>query len=357
VKLERRVVHVGNLEVRATADGRREYRGDAIRFGESSENLGGFVEFVDPDAEIVADDVRHLINHDPNLVLGRTTAGTTRLERSGEAVTAHTDMPDTTYARDLEVSIDRKDVDQMSFGFRVIQRADGSAGDSWDFSVKPARRTLHAFELSDVSTVTYPAYPTTTAEVRSLLLANGIRELGPAVVAWDDEAGMCDYMQDVSESLPSGWDGDDYAWGYCCDVTIAGDSALVAWYDNGECVLYVTPVTLDDDGEPAAGPQDSWQPVEWQLVTAERAAAMRSTLELRAGKALSSANADHVAAIGDAHAAMSSHLDALMAAAGTDSDADGDGSATDETNAARLDFELRMLAIREAGGDPDNRER
>lgn len=330
MKIERRVVTVGDLEVRQLADGRREYRGDAIRFGEPSENLGGFIEYVDADIEITDPDVRHLINHDANLVLGRTTAGTTRLERSASGLTTLTDMPDTSYARDLEVSIERRDVTQMSFGFRVVPCADGSPGDVWDFKTSPATRHLRAIELHDVSTVTFPAYSTTTAEVRSLLRTNGVRAIGPAVVAWDDEAGMCDYMDDVSESLPVGFDGEDYAWGYCCDATVAGDSALVAWYDNGECVLYVVPVELDDMGEPVAADRATWTAVEWQLVIsdAEGARSLLAILEQRAGKALSAANADHVQAISDAHDSMVEHITALADAAGL---SESDDSVTDET--------------------------
>jgi HK97 family phage prohead protease len=347
MKLERRVV-TGDIEVRQLDDGGRQYSGYAIRFGEPSENLGGFIEYVDADCEIRGEDVRHLINHDANLVLGRTTAGTTRLERDETGVRVLTDLPDTSYARDLEVSIGRGDVSQMSFGFRVVPCADGTPGDSWDFTNKPATRHLRAIEKFDVSTVTFPAYASTTAEVRSLLRANGVRALGPAVVAWDDEAGMCDFMDDVSESLPIGFDGEDYAWGYCCDANTDGDSALVAWYDNGGCSLYVVPVSLDDMGEPVAADRDAWQPVEWQLVVASEddARAMLAVIEQRAGKALSSVNADHVQAISDAHDSMVEHITALADAAGLsesdDSTTDTSGSGAVEANARPDDRELRL---------------
>jgi len=347
VKLERRVVTVSDLEVRQLEDGRREYRGDAIRFGEPSKNLGGFIEYVDADCEIGGADVRHLINHDPNLVLGRTTAGTTRLERSGQALTVMTDMPDTSYARDLEVSIERRDINQMSFGFRVVTRSDGSPGDEWDFSTSPATRHLRAIDMPDVSTVTFPAYSTTTAEVRSLLRTNGVRAVGPAVVAWDTEAGMCDYMEDVTESLPIGFDGTDYAWGYCADVTTEGDSALIVWYDNSECELYVAPVELDDAGEPLAADRASWVGVEWQLVLAndDTMRAVRSGLEQRAGKAISSENAEHVQAIADAISGIGDHITALADAAGLSDDTEGndtEGEAETEMNARPSDAELRL---------------
>jgi HK97 family phage prohead protease len=174
MEFETRYLRGQRLEVRDLPNGQRQLGGYALRFAEDSENLGGFVESIDPNVEISGADVRHLVNHDANLVLGRTTAGTTRLTRDAEGQRVETDMPDTSYARDLAVSVERRDIDQMSFGFRVVPRSNGEPGDSWDFSTTPARRTLHAIELHDVSTVTYPAYPTTTAEVRSLLGENGI---------------------------------------------------------------------------------------------------------------------------------------------------------------------------------------
>jgi HK97 family phage prohead protease len=164
--METRYLTVANLEVRQLGDGQREFRGYAIKFDEWSSDLGGFVERCDPDcvtrALAAGQDVRHLINHDPNLVLGRTSSGTTRLERDSVGLAVVTDLPDTSYARDMAVSIERGDVSQMSFGFTV-------AKDEWDWEATPAQRTLLDVDLFDVSTVTFPAYPQTTAEIRSHL--------------------------------------------------------------------------------------------------------------------------------------------------------------------------------------------
>lgn len=64
-------------------------------------------------------DVALLINHDPNLVLGRTSAGTAQLEQTERGLKVNADFPDTSYARDLVTLLERRDVSQMSFGFRV----------------------------------------------------------------------------------------------------------------------------------------------------------------------------------------------------------------------------------------------
>lgn len=69
--------------------------------------------------------------------------------------------PRTSWAADLLESMRRGDVNQMSFGFYVRQ-------DEWteepDFGLV---RTLRDVDLFDVSVVTYPAYPQTSAEARA----------------------------------------------------------------------------------------------------------------------------------------------------------------------------------------------
>jgi hypothetical protein len=67
--------------------------------------------------------------------------------------------PDTSWYRDLEVSMKRGDVKEMSFGFQVIK-------DEWDAAYK--KRTLHEIRLLEISVVTFPAYPQTSAKVRAL---------------------------------------------------------------------------------------------------------------------------------------------------------------------------------------------
>ena len=73
-------------------------------------------------------------------------------------------LPDTQAARDLHTLVERGDVDQMSFAFRVIRQ-------TWNEG--RTERTLTELSLADgdVSVVTYPAYPTTTVEAREQLKA------------------------------------------------------------------------------------------------------------------------------------------------------------------------------------------
>jgi hypothetical protein len=72
------------------------------------------------------------------------------------------EIADTSIGRDLYKLVERGDVDQMSFAFRVIRQ-------KW--SEDRSRRVLTEVSLADgdVSVVTYPAYPTTTVEAREAL--------------------------------------------------------------------------------------------------------------------------------------------------------------------------------------------
>ncbi len=165
--VERRTLHMP-LEFRAAEDGSRKLRGTAVVFNQLSENLGGFREQIDPGAFDGADitDVRCLMNHEDSLVLGRTVSKTLRLNRDNQGVHFECDPPDTSYARDLAACMDRGDIDQCSFSFTVAPR--GSDWDEDPASGGLIRTVKHISRLWDVSVVTYPAYPQTSSELRSI---------------------------------------------------------------------------------------------------------------------------------------------------------------------------------------------
>lgn len=163
MKVERRTFRV---EVRKAGDG-RTIRGTAVVFNQRSENLGGYVEQIDPAAFEGCDmaDVRCLFNHDDSQVLGRNASGTLRLSQDANGMHFECDLPDTSFARDLAASMDRGDIDQCSFGFSV---APGGSDWSEDRATGATVRTVKKISrLWDVSPVTYPAYPQTSSEIRS----------------------------------------------------------------------------------------------------------------------------------------------------------------------------------------------
>jgi HK97 family phage prohead protease len=107
-------------------------------------------------------DVRALVNHDPNLVLGRTRAGTLKLSESERGLRAEIQPGNTRAAEDVIEWLRRGDVSGMSFGFRVLK-------DDWCNEVIDDRMTvireLIDFVLFDVSVVTFPAYRDTEVEL------------------------------------------------------------------------------------------------------------------------------------------------------------------------------------------------
>jgi len=139
-------------------------KGYAVRFDKWSEKLFGFFrEKVQKGAftkTLGEADIRGLLNHDPNYVLGRNTSGTLRLAEDDKGLAIELDPPDTQWARDLIVSMKRGDVDQMSFGFETVL-------DEWN--EKFTERILIEAKLLDVSVVTFPAYRQTSAVVRSFV--------------------------------------------------------------------------------------------------------------------------------------------------------------------------------------------
>jgi len=133
----------------------RKLTGYAAVFNSVQEIFPGFREVIRPGAfakTIKEADVRALINHDANLVIGRTKAGTLKLWEDAKGLRYEVQLPDTSYARDLIESISRGDVSGSSFAFRPIKEHTTADG---------VREILEA-RLFDVSPVTYPAYAATS---------------------------------------------------------------------------------------------------------------------------------------------------------------------------------------------------
>lgn len=150
--------------------------GYAALFNKRSAPMYGMIEIIAPGAftnALKRSDVRALWNHDPLYVLGRQKSGTLSVEQDERGLKIENTPPDTQWAKDLLVSIERGDVAEMSFGFRVEK-------DKWDQDGDTMLRTiLEVRELRDVSPVTFPAYSQTKVALRSFeqLAEEGRRRL------------------------------------------------------------------------------------------------------------------------------------------------------------------------------------
>lgn len=154
------------VEFRASEDGIGKLFGYAAVFNRLSQNLGGFVERVDPAAfnKTLADggNVFARFNHDSSLLLGTTDSGTVRLSVDGTGLAYEVDLPDTGAGRDVAALAKRGDLQKSSFAFRTM-------ADDWGWTPDDfPMRTLLDVQLVDVAPVTDPAYRDTTTGLRSL---------------------------------------------------------------------------------------------------------------------------------------------------------------------------------------------
>jgi HK97 family phage prohead protease len=205
-KIERRTYTVKDVQARSAEDGTMRLAGYAAVFNESSVPLP-FKESIAPGAfrKTLSEvpDVRLLINHE-GLPLARSKNGTLTLTEDDRGLYFEAELADTTEARDIYKLVERGDVDQMSFAFRVIRQ-------KW--SEDRSRRVLTEVSLADgdVSVVTYPAYPTTTVEAREQLkqtlsaIKEGREVTGDSLIALQSALQQIsegyDYIEEVKSAL------------------------------------------------------------------------------------------------------------------------------------------------------------
>lgn len=213
-------------------------------------------------------DVRLLFNHDENYVLARTRSGTLELEETDAGLRIWGRVAPTGWALDLRESMQRGDVDQMSFAFTVEE-------DEWEDKEDGAviRTIVKVRELFDVSVVTFAAYPQTSAAARSLerALAAGLVS-GRKVIAFRE-----------TPKAPA-----DTPWNATAEVSRADTDdlrAMCAWCDTSSG-------DLDEDGWPTSKGayklphhrSDGSHPVVWRGVVAAMNALLRPAGTPRAVK-------------------------------------------------------------------------
>ncbi len=112
--------------------------------------------------DVLSDDVRCLINHDPRLILGRTASGTLEIWQDQKGLKYRYSTPDRSYAKDLEDAIKTGDVSQSSFQFKTKESIWIEQEGDLDL-----RQIKKVDKLFDVAPVTFAAYQDTTVAKRS----------------------------------------------------------------------------------------------------------------------------------------------------------------------------------------------
>lgn len=160
-------------EFRGSATGllveKRAESGDVITgyaavYNSDSVDLGFFTEVIRPGAfsRAVRDnqDVRALLDHNTGKIIGRTKAGNLSLEEDERGLRVILQPIDTEDGRTALAWVKSGVVDGFSFGFETLS-------DKWGTKDGRAYRELLDVNLFEVSLVAFPAYPGTSASVRS----------------------------------------------------------------------------------------------------------------------------------------------------------------------------------------------
>lgn len=169
---ERRFISPKGLELREGKDDLEVMVGYAATFNSRSEDLGGFVEEIEPGFFRTAIkpgnlDCYSLFNHNPDNVLGYSRAGEVRVSEDTEGLYQETDLiGDTTDSTNMIAHLRAGRIHKMSFAFTVHK-----SGQKWSTEGNRNVRRLLAdgcSRLYDVSPVTYPAYQSTSLGLRDL---------------------------------------------------------------------------------------------------------------------------------------------------------------------------------------------
>lgn len=185
------------------------------KFNTLSENLGGFVETIAPGAFTRSlstnPDVCAFVDHDSSKIIGRTTAKTLTVSEDNIGLAFSLELPDTTYARDLKVSMDRGDIGACSFGFFTNE-------DSWEERGGLMVRTLKEVTVFEGSIVSLPAYKDTSAQLRTMF-PDGQIELPTAKTTEkrDNEDCTCDCIECLEGDCADCMDSDCSCEGCTCN--------------------------------------------------------------------------------------------------------------------------------------------
>lgn len=171
--MERRTLKMQDAKVRQL-DGKRYLEGYFSVFNKPYQVFPDWEETIAPGAFrgflASGQDVKVLWNHNPDIVLGSTAAGTASLREDdvglfGSVLVNENDQD----ALNAFARVDRGDVDGCSFGFDVQRQEE-----SWDNGTY-ITRILEVSPLYEVSPCTFPAYTDTSITARAKITMEAAR--------------------------------------------------------------------------------------------------------------------------------------------------------------------------------------
>lgn len=176
---ELRYLRCEQIEVRARADDEENetlgISGYVVKWDSRSQLIWGyFYEKVAKGAftrALEENVIKALWNHRTDYVLGSTKSGTLRLKEDKVGLYFEIDLPNNTWGKDAYESIQRGDVDGVSFGFYIYED-----GDTWEWIKDEGvyERTLLAVNLFEVSPTPFPAYEESSEVSQRSLEKHGI---------------------------------------------------------------------------------------------------------------------------------------------------------------------------------------
>ncbi len=159
------------VEIRADGDGAGTIGGHSAVTGVKTP-IWDFEELFEPGAflqTIAEDDIRGLWNPESSFPLGRTGSGTLRLSEDDTGLAFENDLPAGFIGAMVLEAVQRGDITGGSIGFISID-------EEWSKENGVQLRKIQRVKLFDSSPVTFPAYPETDVQARSLLASPGLPE-------------------------------------------------------------------------------------------------------------------------------------------------------------------------------------
>lgn len=127
---------------------------------------GAFKRAIDK-AEKAGKPIKLLFKHNHNNLLASTKNGSLQLEEDDIGLKFNANLIDTSLGKDVHKFVKSGLISNMSFGFR-------NAVDSWSYENGVSVRTLHDFDITEISILDNPAYLSSTVSARSFNLVEDI---------------------------------------------------------------------------------------------------------------------------------------------------------------------------------------